>query len=363
MSGSYLTLAVETYSTDEVTNNLDEGGIENLINARPKMIVIYHALKHMRYALENLDGLVVGREYAMEKQIEDMGLQPGVETAQIQFELLHDLALNRPHPLGGVTWLVYPNEPTVDIRRDDDSLDVEATKKQRAGLNAHWVKLIKLCYAAGMKIAVGNFSAESNLFDKIDDFREMLEMAAIYNMPLALHGYGSPRLDDPDVEQFVFPYRKLRDEAARKGIRLPKIIVTEFGIDSLYSLGRVYPGWKTVTDAEGFAVQLAWAGDQLALDGVPAAVFIYTRNSGDEAKTNYNVAFATNTKRGTPVCADLIMEYIANYHGEIVEPPPPPPPPPPDNPPDEPPSNNFASFKLPVMIEAVAPGSIKVREV
>jgi hypothetical protein len=320
---SKLSLFVEAYDTDPAGNPLAMGGVADLVDASPNVIKIMGSGVQVHWAHHrDPDILYILRDMARLEDSVPEGSQPSRALAEQLYPHFKSVMKEQPYAYHEL----WPNEPG----RLEDSAAL-------AALGDYWARLAELAAGDGLRVCIGNFSAEANLADKWQPFRPALEACAKFGHILSLHGYYSPRLDSPGCEPFLFPHRALKAALSAAGIAMPRVVLTEFGVDSILSQGKSFNGWKTVPGStpQGYMAQLAWADGELARDPevIGACVYIYLRNADEEDKVNYNVAFGEGPSRrnpeGVPAVADLLLAHIRANPAPPPLPAPNPVPPPP----------------------------------
>lgn len=132
---------------------------------------------------------------------------------------------------------------------------------------------MKLAERLGKKAVIGCFSVGMPDVAHWHLYRPALEYAAAGGHYLGLHEYGGGsqgmRLmvtgEGPTARGWAFlRYRRVLDWARGAGVRMPRILITESGIDSLGQADRPTRGWKTMGDGYDYAADLRWASDRLS---------------------------------------------------------------------------------------------------
>lgn len=141
-------------------------------------------------------------------------------------------------------------------------------------LNAFSTRWAQHMRAAGLKVAVGGFSAGQPDWNHMVQMRDALAIADYWH----LHEYSQPTMQT-DAGALCLRYRRFVQELRAAGVRVPPLLITETGIDG----GAVTPerqgqakpkkGWKTFATREQYQAQLAWYDAELCKDDyVVAAV-------------------------------------------------------------------------------------------
>ena len=104
-------------------------------------------------------------------------------------------------------------------------------------------------------------------------YRPALEYAAAHGHLLGLHQYGGGsqgmRFDPP---WYALRHRQVLAWAKTEGVAMPKILVTESGIDKLEKADRETRGWLTMPGDYDYAADMSWFCTQLAADPAIAGV-------------------------------------------------------------------------------------------
>lgn len=98
-------------------------------------------------------------------------------------------------------------------------------------------------------------------------FAPALRYAAEHGHLLGLHQYGGGsqgmRFDPP---WYALRHRQVLAWAKSQGVAMPRILITESGIDALEKADRATRGWKTMPAGYDYAADMAWFCTQLAAD-------------------------------------------------------------------------------------------------
>lgn len=173
----------------------------------------------------------------------------------------------------------------------------------------------------GFKAAIGAFSAEANLFDKIEPVLPAIRVAAKLGNLLDLHGYDSPTL--LDHPQFLFPYRRVYDELKRRGEPVPAFFMGEFGYDRLFSVGTGSDGFRDGgLSNEVYAGQIVNAVETLGTHPadfflVGAAVFLFS--DAAVIQPSYNIKWGrVDARHDDPGVAYRLLDYMSAHKGDPI---------------------------------------------
>lgn len=141
---------------------------------------------------------------------------------------------------------------------------------------------MKLASRHGKRAVIGSFSVGMPGTPEEPDhspawslYRPALEYAAKGGHYLGLHEYGggSPGMrlmvegEGKAARGLAFlRYRRVLDWAKRVGLRMPKILITECGIDFLAQADLPTRGWRTMPAGYDYAADLRWAAERLGED-------------------------------------------------------------------------------------------------
>ena len=231
------------YDSDDPPTHL----VGDLVNAGARCVKVESSgAAQARYAAGH-GLLTIGRSIkALEEPMQ--GIAPSADAAH---HWVNEVFLPWVEQYGGHARDVYWE----DAYNELGDLEEPATL---AGFNDFEVTRQQMMHDLGYRCCVGNFSAEARLFDKVTPFLPAIRLAAQLGNLLGLHAYASPRLIDPDtgavdsaIGDFLFPEEALASRLAALGEPMPAVVHTEFGIDSILSLSRTWPGWRLVPDMSG----------------------------------------------------------------------------------------------------------------
>lgn len=141
---------------------------------------------------------------------------------------------------------------------------------------------MKLCERHRKRAVIGSFSVGMPGTPEEPDhspawalYRPALEYAAKGGHYLGKHEYGggSPGMrlmvegDGKAARGLAFlRYRRVLDWAKRVGLKMPKILITECGIDFLAQADLPTRGWRTMPAGYDYAADLRWAAERLTED-------------------------------------------------------------------------------------------------
>jgi hypothetical protein len=120
---------------------------------------------------------------------------------------------------------------------------------------------VAILEAAGHDTAIGNFSTGQPRLEDWHLFAGAMVPSKRRKF-LSVHEYGAPTMHDGGG---CLRYRLLKSP-------LP-VLATEIGIDGGV-IGQSRKGYKSFTDAKGFASQLDWYASEIAKDNVRATIFV-----------------------------------------------------------------------------------------
>ncbi len=149
---------------------------------------------------------------------------------------------------------------------------------QDAGTLAGYATMTKQAVATlegqGFDTAIGNFSTSQPQLADWHLFAPALVPSKRRKF-LSVHEYGAPRMQDG---WGCLRYRLLKSPLL--------VLVTECGIDGGV-IGQARKGWRSFTDAGGYAGQLDWYASEIAKDRVRATIFL---NGGFSDWTDFDIA-------------------------------------------------------------------------
>jgi len=134
---------------------------------------------------------------------------------------------------------------------------------------------MRLCERHGKKAVIGSFSVGMPDLTHWPLYRPALEHAARHGHYLGLHEYGggSPGMrlmvtgDGPAARGWAFlRYRRVLDWARAAGCPMPKLLITECGIDQLGQADLPTRGWRTMPAGYDYPADLRWAAERLGED-------------------------------------------------------------------------------------------------
>ena len=160
------------------------------------------------------------------------------------------------------------------------AFEVSFNEAHQSGDDLTWkagadIEGMKLCERRGVKAVIGSFSVGMPDLAEWARYRPALEYAAAHGHYLGLHEYGGGSQgframvtgDGPTARGWAFlRYRRVLDWARAAGVRMPKILVTESGIDVLAQADRPTRGFQTVAGVVDYPTQLRWASERLGED-------------------------------------------------------------------------------------------------
>lgn len=166
-----------------------------------------------------------------------------------------------------------------------DVFEVSYNEEHQNGSDLVWkasadIQGMMLAERYGKKAAIGCFSVgnPANMADW-GLYRSALKYAASHGHYLALHEYaGGTQGMRFGVEEtnaglrgwFFLRYRRVMDWARAASVPMPRILITESGIDNLGQADRPTRGWATIKDAVDYPEHMRWAADRLAEDDIVA---------------------------------------------------------------------------------------------
>ncbi len=171
-------------------------------------------------------------------------------------------------------------EQAIVARPDFDAYEVSFNEAHQAGADLPRkadadILGMKLCERHGRKGVIGSFSVGMPDLADWHLYRPALEYAAAHGHYLGLHEYGGGSQGmrcmvegaGAAARGWAFlRYRRLLDWAKAEGLQMPRILITEGGIDVLGQADRPTRGYQTVRDAVDYAEHLRWAADRLGED-------------------------------------------------------------------------------------------------
>lgn len=137
------------------------------------------------------------------------------------------------------------------------------------------IRGMALCERHGKKAVIGCFSVGMPDLPDWALYAPALEHAAAHGHYLGLHEYGGGSQglramvegEGSAARGWAFlRYRRLLDWAKGAGVRMPRILITESGIDVLKQADRPTRGFQTVGGGYDYAADLRWAADRLGED-------------------------------------------------------------------------------------------------
>jgi hypothetical protein len=155
------------------------------------------------------------------------------------------------------------------------------TPQERAALCEATVEWARLMHGRGYRVVVGNFSERNPADGTIVEFAPMLDVADY----LGVHMYGAPHMQT-DAPGHALRYRQLAEEIDRAGLRLPKMLIGECGID-LGIIGKGRKGWQKSPglDWGKYRDELVWYDGQLGADDYVAGGFVFSAATTREWQT------------------------------------------------------------------------------
>jgi hypothetical protein len=161
-----------------------------------------------------------------------------------------------------------------------DAYEVSYNEAHQAGADlkakaAADIRGMQMAERHGKKAVIGSFSVGMPDLAEWYLYAPALQYAAEHGHYLGIHEYGggSPGMrcmvtgDGPAARGWAFlRYRRVLDWARGAGVRMPKILITESGIDNLAQADRPSRGFQTVRDVVDYAEHLHWAALRLGED-------------------------------------------------------------------------------------------------
>lgn len=303
---SKLSLYLDRFGGDAVPwLSLQENGIGDLLASGVTVVKIQNNASYLRWVRSVYPSVIaIGRNTGVEDVIKAqvergeivLGQTSPDAIASRWFNLMRlDIEVAGP----GVYWCWPFCEP--------NKADIDA-------LNKIALSMMKL----GVPMVIGEFSAEFNLYDVEDRFKPALDQIIAGNHILGLHAYdnnlpapGNRKLVD---SPFLFPHKRLKTRA--------RIVLTELGIDAIFSENRMCSGWKkSGLSAAQFAAWLIAADVGCRKDArvIGETVYISSRNADDEEKAPFFTSFRKEGRNHEPPepCVD---DHILTYNYALSEP-------------------------------------------
>lgn len=208
---------------------------------------------------------VIGRRWIGGEGAEARFIHEGATGADAYFDLL----LPRYREAPWVTVWEGPNEPS-PYWSDFDTL---------APFYLRWTQRMR---DAGLANAIGGFSVGQPDWNHIARLRDALAIAPYWH----LHEYSQPTMQT-DAGVLCLRYRTFVNELRKAGCRVPKLIISETGIDG----GAVTPeresqkktgrGWKSFATREQYQEQLAWYDAEICKDDYVACATAFLSGPND----------------------------------------------------------------------------------
>lgn len=159
-----------------------------------------------------------------------------------------------------------------------DAFEVSFNEAHQAGDDLAWkaaadIRGMELCERHARKAVIGSFSVGMPDLAEWPRYRPALERAASGGHYLGLHEYGGGSSgmramvegDGPTARGWAFlRHRRVLDWAKAAGVKMPKILITEAGIDVLGQADRPTRGFQTVAGVVDYPTQLRWCSERLA---------------------------------------------------------------------------------------------------
>jgi hypothetical protein len=159
-----------------------------------------------------------------------------------------------------------------------DAFEVSFNEAHQSGDDLAWkaaadIRGMELCERHGKRAVIGCFSVGMPDPAEWPRYLPALARATAGGHYLGLHEYGGGSAgmramvegDGPTARGWAFlRHRRVLDWARAAGVRMPRILITEAGIDVLAQADRPTRGYQTVTDAVDYPTQLRWCSERLA---------------------------------------------------------------------------------------------------
>lgn len=211
----------------------------------------------------------------------------------------------------------YMGAPWIECWEAANEFKVDEAGR-RAAYVAFMVRWTERMHGIGRKVAVGSWGVgQPQLRYWRPDSTEVRDLGPIFARAdyLALHEYAPGADMSTGADAYLLRHRLLVKEMRALGLRVPPILITEFGIDA----GK--RGWSKVGDWARFQAQLAWASGELDQDPDVQAAFLFT-SGADGIWMEAGFAFEQD-------CARWLADYVRSHPSPQPVPVTPPPPPPP----------------------------------
>lgn len=172
----------------------------------------------------------------------------------------------------------------------------------------------------GKKAAIGCFGVGWPQVEHWQLYLPALRRAAANGHYVALHEYGGGSqgmrigVDDQGLGWYCLRYRRALNEWRRLGLHpLPKILVTEAGIDHLDQADLSTPGYKL--SSANYPEDLAWYGAELQKDAEHVAGWCDFGWGGGDMWEKYDLSTDPNTLRR------IAAKFVANRPAVVATPP------------------------------------------
>lgn len=143
----------------------------------------------------------------------------------------------------------------------------------------------------GRKAVIGSFSVGMPALEDWVRYRPALEYAAAHGHLLGLHQYGGGSKGMKfDPAWFSLRHRQVIAWARAAGVRMPGIVITEGGIDSLDQADIKTRGWKTMPAGYDYAADLAWWCTELSLDPLVVGAVDFGFGTADPQWSGFDLA-------------------------------------------------------------------------
>lgn len=141
----------------------------------------------------------------------------------------------------------------------------------------------------------------------------MVQALANHGHILSFHEYCAPRLSSPGgVPSLVLRYGLTLDELRDAGVTLPKVMITELGIDEAAVKAVPHAGWQKFLNASSYMQELDWYDGKIGNDPDVLAAFIFTAVPSGWGWDSFDV---------TQELALMLAQQIANDGPEPPDPP------------------------------------------
>lgn len=168
---------------------------------------------------------------------------------------------------------------------------------KRALLVEATIEFLRLAHQAGWRVVWGNFSVGQPPKEAWKQFAKIVQNMGPGDM-LGLHEYGWPRMDaeldaaNPGEGWWCLRYRKVARWLAQAGVRMPRTIINECGIDRLL-VAKEPGGWMATNGnrdvaRQSYFDQLVWYDRELAKDDYIVVATPFTAAAGSPWET-YNI--------------------------------------------------------------------------